>query len=123
VGVGGGAIACAVSARRSGTPLSARAAARRLDPKRFPTVDGQLTSLTPLADGSYAGAGWLTFHGVTRQLAGVLWVRTGEGEVRLTGTATIDVTEYGVQPPSLLVVKVHKEVQVTLDAVAVPSAG
>ena len=66
----------------------------------------------------FTAGGDLTFHGVTRAIDGTLVITRRADELALTGETTFDVTDFGVQPPSLLVVKVHKEVRVTLDAVA-----
>jgi hypothetical protein len=113
-----GAITFDITAMRSGNPLIDRESERRLQPKRYPTVSGELTALRPRGDGGLDGTGRLTFHGVTRDLQGVLHASVADDELRLHGTTTIDVTDFGVQPPSLLVVKVHKDITVTLDAVA-----
>ena len=50
-------------------------------------------------------------------------VATDDGAIALTGETTFEVTDFGVQPPSLLLVKVHATVRVTLDAVARPAGG
>ena len=67
-------------------------------------------------------AGALDFHGVTRPLEGVLRLTLlPDGEIGLKGSAELDVTDFDVQPPSLLVVKVHPQIRVELDAVAFPA--
>ena len=106
---------------RSGNPLLDREAERRLDIRRHPTVTGRLTALSPTADGGYEGVGELDFHGVTGPLQGVLSVSVNaDDDLVLEGTAEFDVTDFGVQPPSLLMVKVYPEVRVELSAVALP---
>lgn len=112
-------IELALGEMRSGNPLVDREAERRLDVRRHPTVHGVLTQLgAPDADGRRMGAGDLTFHGVTRRITGELSITTVDGGLHLTGHTELDVTDFGVQPPSLLVVKVHREVRVELDAFA-----
>lgn len=118
-----GAIAFDISAMRSGNPLIDRESERRLQPKRYPTVTGELTSLVLRTDGAYDGGGRLTFHGVTRDITGALTIALTADELRLAGSTTVDVTDFGVQPPSLLVVKVHKEVAISLAAVATRTSG
>lgn len=109
---------------RSGNPLIDREAERRLDIRRHPTVTGRLTALSPTADGGYQGVGRLDFHGVTGALQGELLVSVNaDGELVIEGTAEFDVTDFAVQPPSLLVVKVRPQVRVELTAVALPSPG
>lgn len=111
---------------RSGNPLIDREADRRLDTRHHPTVSGDLRTLAP-ADGAgdeLAGIGDLTLKGVTAPIEGRLQVvATDDGAIALTGETTFEVTDFGVQPPSLLLVKVHATVRVTLDAVARPTDG
>ena len=107
---------------RSGNPLLDREAERRLDVRRHPRVMGRLAGLSAAAGGGYEGVGELDFHGVTRSLKGVLSVGVNaDAELVIGGTAEFDVTDFGVQPPSLLLVKVHPEVRVALAAVAFPN--
>jgi polyisoprenoid-binding protein YceI len=111
---------------RSGNPLIDREAERRLQVGRHPTVTGRLLSLTAGDDGAFEGAGELDFHGVTRPVAGTLRIGADtDGELELTGSLELNVTDFGVKPPSLLVVRVHPEVRIELRAVAVrdPAAG
>lgn len=106
---------------RSGNPLIDREAERRLDVAHHPTVTAVLTSLVPAdEDAAWQGEGELTFHGVTCPVAGILRMECEGAGLRLEGSAEIDVTDFGVQPPSLLLVKVHKEVRVDLRAIAEP---
>ena len=122
-----GRIEVTLGSMRSGNPLIDREAERRLHIRRHPTVTGRLTSLVPDpgsgGDGgdpdAATGAGTLDFHGVTRPLEGTLRVTPlADGELALEGTTELDVTDFDVQPPSLLVVKVHPRIRVTLAAVA-----
>ncbi len=120
-----GRIEVALGAMRSGNPLIDREAERRLHLRRHPTVTGTLTGLDVDGDGGgYAGTGTLDFHGVQRPLDGTLdlWA-DDDGTLTLTGTTELDVTDFDVQPPSLLVVKVHARVRIELAAVAVPAGG
>ena len=105
---------------RSGNPLIDREAERRLQVGRHPTVTGRLLSLTADDDGVFEGAGELDFHGVTRAVEGTLRIGADtDGELELNGSLELDVTDFGVKPPSLLVVRVHPEVRIDLRAVAV----
>lgn len=116
-----GQVTFSLGEMRSGNPLIDREAERRLDVRHHPTVTAVLTSLVPAdEEGAWRGEGELTFHGVTRPVAGILRVENEGAGLRLEGTTEIDVTDFGVQPPSLLLVKVHKEVRVDLRAVAEP---
>lgn len=114
-----------LSGMRSGNPLVDRESERRLDVRRHPTVTGELTALSATEEpGVYSAEGELTFHGVTRRIDGVLRLGRDDAEpgnaLRVAGETTIDVTDFGVQPPSLIVIKVHRRVRVELRAVATP---
>jgi polyisoprenoid-binding protein YceI len=120
----GGLVQLDISAMRSGNPLIDREAERRLDIRRYPTVTGELTRLEATKeDGRFDAAGDLTFHGATRPIEGRLRIVRHDDELALSGSTRIDVTDFGVQPPSLLVVKVHKVVTVELAAVGRESLG
>lgn len=109
---------------RSSNALLDREAERRLDIRRHPTATGRLMALSPAPDGGYEGAGELDFHGVTGPLKGALSLSVNaENELAIEGSAELDVTDFGVQAPSLLLVKVHPEVRVELSAVALPGPG
>lgn len=115
-----GRIEVALGSMRSGNPLIDREAERRLHLRRFPVVTGVLDGLT-ITDDGVVGEGTLDFHGVQRPLTGELHAWADEdGSLTLTGTTELDVTDFDVQPPSLLVVKVHARVRVELAAVALP---
>ncbi|MCB1248114.1 MAG: YceI family protein [Acidimicrobiales bacterium] len=118
-----GWICVALAEMRSGNPLVDREAERRLQVRKHPTMEGRLVSLAPAApDGGhehhYDGEGELTFRGQTAPLTGGLSVDVDGDELTLTGDTTLDVTDYGVQPPSLLVIKVHSLVRIELRATA-----
>jgi polyisoprenoid-binding protein YceI len=116
----GGYVQLDLSAMRSGNPLIDRETERRLDVRRFPTVDGELVRLAATADPHrYDAVGRLTFHGQTHEVEGSVDLDWSDDRVVIDGTKTLDVTQFGVQPPSLLVVKVHKEITVRLRAVGV----
>ena len=104
---------------RSGNPLIDREAERRLHIRRHPVVSGSLTSVTDGGSAQlYEATGDLTFHGVTRAISGQLRIELRDGVVGVTGTTAIDVTDFGVQPPSMILLKVHKDVEVELTAFA-----
>jgi polyisoprenoid-binding protein YceI len=103
----GGEVEVDLTRIRSGNPLIDREAERRLGVRKHPTVTGRLTG---------SGRGDLTLRGVTREITGELQVATGDGEVTLDGTTEFDVTDFGIQPPSLLLIKVHATIRVELHA-------
>jgi hypothetical protein len=114
----GGYVQLDISAMRSGNPLVDRETERRLDVRRYPIIDGELVRLAATSDPErFDAVGRLTFHGQTQVVEGSLEIRWTDDGIELDGTKSLDVTDFGVQPPSLLVVKVHKDITVRLHAV------
>jgi polyisoprenoid-binding protein YceI len=109
---------------RSGNPLEDRELRRRIDAKHFPTIVGELESLAPgEAVGSYEVTGALTFMGQTkRYVHDMTWTFEEDGALRLQGAAEFDVRDFGMEPPKILMLKVHPEVDVTIDVIAVRDA-
>jgi polyisoprenoid-binding protein YceI len=113
-----GELSLAVSRLASGNPLEDREMRRRIDARRHPTIEGRLTSLRDTGDGRYAARGDVTFRGETRPHEGELTITPDGDTLRITGTSTFDVREFGMEPPRILMLRVHPEVTVTIDVVA-----
>jgi polyisoprenoid-binding protein YceI len=104
---------------------------RRVDARTYPAIAGELRQVQAgTSDGRFHVQGDLTFHGRTQLLAADLAV-VFEGdagqEQRLIADweQTIDVRDFGVDPPRLLMLRVHPEVlvRVHLEADAEPAHG
>ena len=118
---------------RSGKTLEDRELRRRIDAKRFPTIVGELEALAaaPLgADNRDGGAadsgsryqvtGDLTFKGHTKRYVHVMqWTFEDDRTLRLQGAAEFDVRDFAMEPPKILLLKVHPEVDVRVDVYAV----
>ena len=115
-----GEVSLDVARLRSGNPLEDRELRRRIDARRHPTIDGRVTGATPLDEsGRYHVTGDITFRGVTRPHEDELVVTMVDDDtVTVEGTTTFDVRDFGMEPPRILVLRVHPEVTVTLEAVA-----
>ena len=97
---------------RTGNPLYDRELDRRLDTRKFPRVRGDVRAIRAADDG-YAVRGDLTFHGETRPVEGRVRLRVvDERTIEVAGEQTIDMREFGLEPPRFLMLKVHPEVQV-----------
>lgn len=111
----------AVKRLRAGNPLEERELKRRIDAKRFPTIEGDLTAI--LGDGvggRYTVEGDLTFRGVTRPHRDEMTIRfEGDHSLRMTGQSTFDVRDFGMEPPRILMLRVEPEVTVRIEIVAV----
>jgi len=102
-----------VESIRSGNPIQDRVMRGHLDASRHPNIHVQVTEARALRRrGWYRATADITFHGVTRALtADVTFSHDGEG-LRIEGEQRIDMRDFGVQPPRLLILRVDAVVQV-----------
>ena len=117
-----GELSVDVSRLRSGSVLVDRETHRRLDLRRHPHITARLTRAAPTAAGdAFHCEGTITLLGVERPVLGELTVvRNGDGSLQLSGEQRFDVREWGLEPPRLLLLRVHPEVRVRLRALARP---
>jgi polyisoprenoid-binding protein YceI len=106
---------------RSGNALEDRELKRRIDARRFPTINGDLTGMEAI-DGSdrYRVRGDVTFRGVTRPREDEMTVALDGGgdTLRLQGSSVFDIRDFGMEPPRILLLKVAPDVTITVDIVA-----
>ena len=116
----GGHLELAVKRLRAGNPLEERELKRRIDARRFPTIDGDLTTISGTGvGGRYTVEGDLTFRGVTRRHRDEMTIRfEGDHTLRMTGQSTFDVRDFGMEPPRIGMLRVEPEVTVRIEIVA-----
>lgn len=103
----------------SGNELYDREMRRRVDAHRYPTIKGELGEIRELdSTGAYAVRGTLTFHGVTNEYEREMQIALEGRDIRLEGQHVFDVGDFGVQPPKILMLKVHPEIAVRVRIVA-----
>jgi polyisoprenoid-binding protein YceI len=105
-----------VSRLTSGNQLYDHELQRRIDARRYPNIEGRVTRLA--ADGKpprYLVTGDVAFHGKTRSFEHGMEIRLGEEEVSLTGEYVFDIREFGMKPPSMLMIRVYPEVEVRVE--------
>jgi polyisoprenoid-binding protein YceI len=115
-----GHIELRVERLRSGNALEDRELRRRIDARRYPVITGELRQMQAAdGDGSYLVGGDLTFRGTTRSYRDVMSVQLVDARtVRLTGRSTFDIRDFGMEPPRILMLRVHPDVGVRVDIVA-----
>ena len=104
----------------SGNALEDGELRRRVDTKRYPTVDGVLTHVERV-DGTnrYRVSGDLAFRGVLRACEDEMSLEVVDDDtVRLEGRSTFDIRDFGMEPPRLLMVRVEPEVVIRVEIIA-----
>lgn len=100
---------------RSGNDLYDAEMRRRIDTRRFPRCLIELARTDPLGDNRFTLVGNLTFHGTAREIRGTVEVEVANGNrLVITGERTIDIRDFDLPAPSILMLKIYPEVQVKL---------
>ncbi len=103
----------------SGNSLQDREITRVIDSTRFPRIAADLRELRPeQGPGSYAANGDITLAGRARPYAGHLTFLPAGESVTIDGELVLDIRDFGIKPPSLLIMKVDPIVKVRLHLVA-----
>lgn len=103
---------------RSGNALMDGELQRRLETRKFPSVVGEVERAEPFSD-RVKLRGVLTLHGVGQRTDAEVSVRViDERTIEVEGHKTIDMRDYGLTPPRLLMLKVHPDVKVHARLVA-----
>lgn len=87
---------------------------RRVDASQHPVARVELQDVTTGdTDGWYHATGELRFHGVTRRISGDIEVEVREDHtVLVTGDQQIDIRDFGLPAPTMLMLKVYPDVHV-----------
>ena len=89
---------------------------RRIDARRFPTIDGVLREVVSIGDnGEQRVRGEVTFRGETRTCEDVVTITAANGGiVSVEGRSTFDIRDFGMDPPRILMLRVEPEVDVEI---------
>lgn len=96
---------------------------RRLDIRRFPRASAVVHRVDALGHDTYRLHAALTLHGTSRSLEGTATVTLHGGRLHATGSVRVDIRHFGIKPPSLLMLRVNPEVEITIDLVATVADG
>ena len=111
-----GELELAVDRLTSGNALYDRELRRRVDARRYPTIGGRVTKITAAgAHPRYAVRGDIEFHGKTRSFEHEMDIEIRDGEVSMTGADVFDIREFGMEPPSMLMIRVYPEISVRVE--------
>jgi len=105
----------------SGNRMEDRELQKRIDARRYPTIEGVLGEMAPNGgDGSYRVTGDVTFRGTSRPHEDQMTVRpVDDRTIQLDGVSRFDIRQFGMEPPRVLLLKVEPEVDVRVEVVAV----
>lgn len=101
---------------RSGNGLYDAELLRRVDARQYPSTVLELQDAIRI-EGSdrYEVTGTLTFHGVSRALAGTVRVTMPDGKtVRIDGEHAFDIREFDIAAPNVLMLRIYPDVRVQL---------
>lgn len=111
-----------VSRLSSGKELFDAELARRIDARVHPTAELRLLSVEHVAGTEYLLNGSMHFHGVDHSIAGTVALEQLTPD-RMVAVAhkVLDIRDFKIPPPTLLMLKIYPEVSVTLLAEGVRS--
>ncbi len=107
-----------VEQMRSGNALQDREMYKLVDSKRFPRISADLRDVTAGAPGRYSASGDVTLSGRSRRYAGDFSLIHEGNTITIEGELNVDIREFGLNPPSLLILRVEPVVRVRLHLVA-----
>jgi polyisoprenoid-binding protein YceI len=100
----------------SGNVLYDRELRRRIDARRYPAIVGELTNVRSGSEHPrYLVTGDISFHGKTRTFEHVMEIDVQGDGISLTGDYTFDIRQFGLEPPSMLMVRVYPEIGVRVE--------
>ena len=92
---------------------------RRFDTGRYPAITARVTHGEALAGaGKYRADAQLTMHGQTRQISGDISLSVDGTTMTIDGQQVINVKDFGIDPPRLIILKVEPEVDLQVHIVA-----
>jgi polyisoprenoid-binding protein YceI len=115
-----GKLSLPVSKLESANRMEDRELQKRIDSRRYPTIDGVLkTAERTSGNGSYKVTGDVTFRGVERPHEDEMTIDALDADkIQLAGKSQFDIREFGMEPPRVLLLKVLPEVDVRVEIVA-----
>ena len=103
---------------KTGSRLEDSALERQLEVRKFPRIRGYVREVSANR-GGYDVRGDLSLHGITKPIEGHVTLRAiDEKTVEVEGEKVIDVRDFGLQPPKILMFKVYPDVRVRAKVVA-----
>jgi polyisoprenoid-binding protein YceI len=109
-----------VGSLSSGNSLYDAELRSRLDARRYPEITAKLRTITPLSPGRFRVTGDLTIQSTTRELFGGLELSLSEaGTALVTGSQMIDIRDFAIDLPTMLMLRIYPDVNVRFHIKAV----
>jgi len=108
-----------VDAIKSGNGIQDREMRRRFDTSRYPSIAAVVTHGEALdGEGRYRATAQLTMHGVTKDITGDLTLSVDGTAMTIDGQQVINIKDFGIDPPRLIILKVEPDVDLQVHIVA-----
>jgi polyisoprenoid-binding protein YceI len=108
-----------VEAIKSGNGIQDREMRRRFDTSRYPAISAVVTHGEALeGEGRYRATAQLTMHGVTKDITGDLTLGVDGTTLTVDGQQVINIKDFGIDPPRLIILKVEPDVDLQVHIVA-----
>ena len=117
----GGEIRIAVDRLQSGNALVDRETRRRIDARHHPEIIGTVTTAERIGRDRLAVDGDIAFRGQICSVSGEITVSSEGERLVLEGEQTLDVRDWGLQPPRVALLRVHPDVRVRIHIAADPA--
>ena len=104
----------------SGIALQDRLMRGRFDSSRYPNITASVVSGEAISadEGRYRATAKLTMHGQTREVSGEVRLHFNGGTMTADAPATINMKDFGIDPPRLIMLKVEPDVDISAHIVA-----
>lgn len=107
-----------VDAIKSGNSIQDREMRRRFDVAHHPAITAKVNHGEALGGGRYRATAQLTMHGQTREITGEIQLTVSGTTMTIDGQQVINVKDFGIDPPRLIILKVEPEVDLQVHIVA-----
>lgn len=120
-----GKLSLSVDRLSSGNRMEDRELQKRIDARRFPTIEGVLDKIEKSGDDSnYRVSGDVIFRGISRHHEDLMNISAvDEQTIQMGGESQFDIREFGMEPPRMLMLKVQPEVGIRVEIVAERESG
>lgn len=120
-----GTLSIPVASLRSGNSLYDAELQNRVHSRHHPLAILEFGTARRIGNSDhYSVTGALNFHGKSRALAGTLEIRVqADGNLHIAGEQVIDIRDFDIATPSILMLRIYPDVRVHLQIDAEPGDG